>query len=110
VAQELSIGGVTLAAGQHITAILGAANRDPDQFLDPDRLDVGRAENRQLAFGYGVHFCLGASLAKLEAEVVLSAVTRRLPQLRLAADAESALEWQPSIVFRGLRSLPVVCA
>jgi cytochrome P450 len=110
VAQELSIGDVTLAAGQHITAILGAANRDPDQFLDPDRLDVERAENRQLSFGYGIHFCLGAPLAKLEAEVVLSAVTQRLPQLRLAASAESALEWQPSIVFRGLRSLPVVCA
>jgi cytochrome P450 len=110
VVQELSIGGVTLAAGQHITAILGAANRDPDQFLDPDQLDVDRAENRQLSFGYGIHFCLGAPLAKLEAEVVLSAVTRRLPQLRLAAGAESALEWQPSIVFRGLRLLPVVCA
>ncbi|HEV2462059.1 MAG TPA: cytochrome P450 [Ktedonobacterales bacterium] len=107
--QELSIGGVTLLAGQHLTAILGAANRDPDQFPDPDRLDVGRAENRHLSFGYGMHFCLGAPLAKLEAEVVLSAVTRRLPQLRLAAGAESALEWQPSIVFHGLRSLPVVC-
>jgi cytochrome P450 len=110
VREELRIGGVTLTAGQHITAILGAANRDPDQFPEPDRLDVGRAENRQLAFGYGIHFCLGAPLAKLEAEVVLSAVTRRLPQLRLAAGAESALEWQPGIVFRGLRSLPVVCA
>ncbi|HEX8032270.1 MAG TPA: cytochrome P450 [Ktedonobacterales bacterium] len=108
--QEISIGGVTLTAGQHITAILGAANRDPDQFPDPDRLDVGRAENRQLSFGYGIHFCLGAPLAKLEAEIVLSAVTRRLPQLRLAAGTESALEWQPSTVFRGLRSLPVVCA
>jgi cytochrome P450 len=108
--QEIIIGGVTLSAGQHFTAILGAANRDPDQFLDPDRLDVGRAENRQLSFGYGIHFCLGAPLAKLEAEIVLSAVTRRLPQLQLAAGAESALEWQPSIVFRGLKSLPVVCA
>ena len=110
VAQELSIGGVTLAAGQHITAILGAANRDPDQFPDPDRLDVGRPENRQLSFGYGIHFCLGAPLAKVEAEIVLSTVTRRLPQLALAPGAESALEWQPSIVFRGLKSLPVVSA
>lgn len=110
VREEITIGGVTVAAGQHITTILGAANRDPDQFPDPDRLDVGRAENRQLSFGYGIHFCLGAPLAKLEAEIVLSAVTRRLPRLRLADGAESALEWQPSIVFRGLRSLPVVCA
>lgn len=106
---EIVIGGVTFAAGQHITTILGAANRDPDQFLDPGRLDVGRVENRHLSFGYGIHFCLGAPLAKLEAEIVLSAIIRRLPRLRLAAGAESALEWQPSIVFRGLKSLPVVC-
>jgi cytochrome P450 len=110
VREDIIIGGTTLSAGQHFTAILGAANRDPDQFPDPDRLDVGRAENRQLSFGYGIHFCLGAPLAKLEGEIVLSAVTRRLPQLRLADGAESALEWQPSIVFRGLKSLPVVCA
>jgi hypothetical protein len=110
VRQELSIGSLTLAAGQHITAILGAANRDSDQFPEPDRLHVGRAENRQLSFGYGIHFCLGAPLAKLEAEIVLSAVARRLPQLQLAKGAESALEWQPSIVFRGLKALPVVCA
>jgi cytochrome P450 len=108
--EEITIGGVTLAAGQHFTTILGAANRDPDQFPDPDRLDVGRPENRHLSFGYGIHFCLGAPLAKLEAEIALSAVTQRLPQLRLADGAESALEWEPSIVFRGLKSLPVVCA
>jgi cytochrome P450 len=110
VREDIIIGGITLSAGQHFTAILGAANRDPDQFPDPDRLDVGRAENRQLSFGFGIHFCLGAPLAKLEAEIALSAVTRRLPQLRLADNAEIALEWQPSIVFRGLKSLPVVCA
>jgi cytochrome P450 len=110
VRQEITIGGITMAAGQQVTAILGAANRDPDQFPDPDRLDVGRAENRQVSFGYGIHFCLGAPLAKLEAEIALSAVTERLPLLRLADSAESGLEWQPSIVFRGLKSLPVVCA
>jgi cytochrome P450 len=110
VREEIIVGGVTLSAGQHFTAILGAANRDPDQFPDPDRLDVGRPENRQISFGYGIHFCLGAPLAKLEAEIALSAVTRRFPHLQLADGAESALEWQPSIVFRGLKSLPVVCA
>jgi cytochrome P450 len=107
--EDITIGGVTVAAGQHFTTILGAANRDPAQFPDPDRLDVGRAENRLLSFGYGIHFCLGAPLAKLEAEIALSAVTRRLPRLRLAAGAERALAWQPSIVFRGLQALPVVC-
>jgi cytochrome P450 len=110
VREEITVGGVQLSAGQHFTAILGAANRDPDQFPDPDRLDVGRPENRQISFGYGIHFCLGAPLAKLEAEIALSAVTRRFPHLQLADGAESALEWQPSIVFRGLKSLPVVCA
>src|SRR5215469_2565425 len=96
--QDIIIGGVQLSAGQHFTAILGAANRDPDQFANPDQLDVGRAENRQISFGFGIHFCLGAPLAKLEAEIALSAVTGRLPQLRLADGAESTLEWQPSIV------------
>jgi cytochrome P450 len=110
VSQDITIGGVQLAAGQHFIAILGAANHDPDQFPNPDRLDVGRVENRLVSFGYGIHFCLGAPLAKLEAEIVFSALTRRLPQLQLADGAESALEWQPSIVFRGLTSLPVVCA
>jgi cytochrome P450 len=108
VSQDITIGGVHLSEGQHFMAILGAANRDPEQFSDPNQLDVGRAENRQISFGFGIHFCLGAPLAKLEAEIALAAVTRRLPQLRLADDA--VLEWQPSIVFRGLRSLPVVCS
>lgn len=108
--EDLVIGDSKVAAGQHITTILGAANHDPDQFPDPDRLDVGRAENRHLSFGYGIHFCLGAPLARLEAEIAFAALTRRLPRLRLAGGAESALDWQPSIVFRGLRSLPAVCA
>lgn len=109
VREDITIGGVTLAAGQHFTAILGAANHDPEQFADPERLDVGRAENRHLSFGFGIHFCLGAPLAKLEAEIVLAALVRRLPDLHLAPDAEETLEWRPSIVFHGLERLPVVC-
>jgi cytochrome P450 len=110
VREDITIGGATIAAGQHFTALLGAANHDPEQFDDPERLDVGRPENRHLSFGFGIHFCLGAPLAKLEAEIVLGAIARRLPGLRLAPDAEELLEWRPSIVFHGLESLPVVCA
>ncbi|HLZ22932.1 MAG TPA: cytochrome P450 [Ktedonobacterales bacterium] len=110
VREDITIGGATIAAGQHFTALLGAANHDPEQFDDPERLDVGRPENRHLSFGFGIHFCLGAPLAKLEAEIVLGAIARRLPGLRLAPDAEERLEWRPSIVFHGLESLPVVCA
>ncbi|HLJ82180.1 MAG TPA: cytochrome P450 [Ktedonobacterales bacterium] len=106
---DITVGGVTIAAGQHFTAILGAANHDPEQFADPERLDVGRPENRHLSFGFGIHFCLGAPLAKLEAEIVLAAIVRRLPELHLAPDAEETLEWRPSVVFHGLESLPVVC-
>lgn len=108
--EEITIGDVTIGSGQHVTVVLGAANRDPDQFPDPDRLDAGRPDNRHLSFGFGIHFCLGAPLAKLEAEIVLAAITQRLPRLQLAPGAEDTLQWTPSIVFRGLQSLPVVCA
>ena len=105
--EEITIGGVSIGAGQHLTVILGAANRDPAQFADPDRLDVGRPENRIMSFGYGIHFCLGAPLARLEAEEVFTALVRRLPRLRPAPGALEHLEWQPSVVFRGLGALPV---
>lgn len=104
---QLTIGGVTIAAGQHLTVIMGAANRDPEQFVEPDRLDVGRPENRIMSFGYGIHFCLGAPLARLEAEEVFKAIVRCLPKLRLSPGALESLEWQPSVVFRGLKQLHV---
>ncbi|HUY76469.1 MAG TPA: cytochrome P450 [Ktedonobacterales bacterium] len=104
--EELALGDVTISAGQHLTILLGAANHDPEQYPNANQLDVGRAENRILSFGQGIHFCLGAPLARLEAEVVFQQVTKRFPHLRLAAPVES-LEWQPSIVFRGMVALPV---
>jgi cytochrome P450 len=107
VVQELTVGGQTIAAGEHVTVVLGAANRDPAQFPDPDGLDVGRPENRILSFGFGIHFCLGAPLARLEAEIVLAALLQRFPGLRSAAGTLGALQWERSIVFRGLTALPV---
>jgi len=110
VLQELAVGEQTIAPGEHVTVVLGAANRDPAQFPEPDRLDVGRPENRVLSFGYGIHFCLGAPLARLEAEIVLTALLRRFPGLRSSPAALDALEWERSIVFRGLKALPVELA
>ncbi len=107
VREPITIGGVEIGAGQHVTTLLGAANHDPAQFPDPERLDITRPEARNVAFGFGIHFCLGAPLARLEGEEVLPAVVRRFPNLRLAPGAEDALEYAPSVVFRGLRALPV---
>ena len=84
--------------------LLGAANRDPAQFPDPDRLDVGRADNKHLAFGLGPHFCLGVLLARLEGRIVLQTLLRRLPGLRLAG-AEP--EYRDNFNLRGLKALPV---
>ena len=84
--------------------LISAANRDPRQFPEPDRLDLARADNRHLAFGYGIHFCVGAPLARLEAQLALPALIRRLDGLALQSDA---LEWIDSLIFRGVRALPV---
>lgn len=101
---DLSIGGFPIPAGQPIILGLGAANRDPAQFPDPDRLDVRRAENRHLAFGHGIHFCLGAALARLEGQIAIGAVLRRYPDIRLTGER---LEWRRSSTLRGLRALRV---
>ena len=87
------------------TTVLAAANRDPEGFPDPDRLDLTRAPNRQVGFGIGPHYCLGAPLARAELEVALHELTRRLPGLHLAGGAP--LTFHPNVSFRGPRSLPV---
>jgi pimeloyl-[acyl-carrier protein] synthase len=102
---ELEIQGSKIAAGQSVYLVLGAANRDPAQFPDPDRFDVGRADNKQLAFSAGPHFCLGAPLARLEAEVVFRTLRSRFPGLRLGAEN---VEYRHNFNFRGLKALPVV--
>jgi cytochrome P450 len=101
---DLSLGGKQLRAGQTALLLLGAANRDPAQFPDPDRLDVGRADNKHLAFGLGSHFCLGAPLARLEGRIVFETLLRRLPGLRLA---QPAPVYRPNFNLRGLEALEV---
>jgi cytochrome P450 len=103
-AQDVEVAGVTIRAGQTVMLLLGSANRDARVFAEPDRLDVGRADNRHLAFGRGIHYCLGASLAKQEVLIALRALVRRLPTLRLTTDS---VQWLKNFEFRGLASLPV---
>jgi len=103
--EPLTLDGRSIAAGQSVFLFLGAANRDPAVFPDPDRLDVTRPENRHLTFGHGAHFCLGAPLARLEGQIALGTLLRRMPELRLTADTAA---WRDQFVLRGLQSLPVV--
>ena len=99
---QLEIGGYILGDGEFVSPVLSAANRDPDHFPDPDRLDLGRAHNRHLSLGNGTHFCLGAPLARLEGEVAIGALVRQLPALRLATET---ITWRSKSTFRGLEAL-----
>jgi hypothetical protein len=99
------LGGKKIPKGEGVLCLLGSANRDPAVYPDrPDRLDITRANVRPLSFGGGIHFCLGAQLARIEAEVAIASLLRRLPDLRLD-DAENP-EWRPTFVLRGLKQLP----
>lgn len=91
-------------AGQRVFLAVAAANRDPDEFPAPDRFDIARAPNRHLSFGWGRHFCLGAQLARLEAQIAVRRLLERFPRLRLG---DEALVWQPVILGRSLKRLPV---
>jgi cytochrome P450 len=104
--QPITIGQVTIPADQVILVSLGAANHDPARFFDPARLDVTRDSAGHLAFGHGIHFCIGARLARTETGIALSSLLARLPGLQLAADPEN-LQWRHSRIMRGLESLPV---
>ena len=101
---DVELGGRAIPRGARILLLLGAANRDPERFPDPDALDVGREDRGHLAFGGGPHFCLGNALARLEAEEALGALLD-LPGLRLSGDGPPA--WRTTVMFRGLEALPV---
>jgi len=101
---EATIGGRTIAKGEMVMPFIGAADRDPAQFPDPDRLDLTRADNRHIAFGWGIHFCLGAPLARVEGQIAIDALVRRLPRLELMTDEP---EYRQSLTLRGLKTLPI---
>jgi cytochrome P450 len=107
--EDLEIGGVPIPRGDMVLLAIAAADRDPDRFPAPDRLDVGSADPGHLAFGHGVHYCLGAPLARLEGQVAFTALLTRLPELALAVPSED-LRWTGGGVLRGLRELPVTFA
>jgi cytochrome P450 len=102
--EDVEIGGVAVAKGESVLCLLGAANRDPAVYPDPDRLDITRANIRPLSFGGGIHFCLGAQLARIEGEVAISTLLRRFPKLKL--DNPETPDWRPTFVLRGLNRLP----
>jgi len=104
VVEPVDLAGVRLERGTIVGALLAAANRDPERFTDAERFDVGRTENHHLSFGLGNHFCLGASLARLEAQAALGALLRRYPDFHGPVEPPG---WKPSIVLRGPIALPV---
>ena len=104
--EPVTLGGVVIPAGEWVFAVLSAAGRDPAQYPAPDRLDLGRDTGGHVAFGHGVHHCLGAPLARMEAEVALGALLPRYPGLSLAVPGQD-LRWRPVSLMNGLESLPV---
>jgi cytochrome P450 len=101
---DRDLGGKTIRKRQAVIAVMGAANRDPERFPDPDRLDLARPSNRHVAFGWAAHFCFGAPLARLEGQIAFDALLRRLPGLRLEP---GPLVWRQNLGLRGLTALPV---
>lgn len=104
--EPVRVGGVDIPADQFVLISLLAANRDQRRFADPDRLDITRPPSAHLAFGHGIHYCLGAPLARLEAQIAIGALLRRFPSLHLAAEPEH-LRWRESTLMHGLHELPV---
>jgi cytochrome P450 len=102
--QATDLGGHTIPAGARIVAMIGSANRDPERFAEPDRFDIARDPNPHIAFGHGVHFCLGAPLARLEAKVALGALLERFAHIE---PAWSELEPARGFIVHGVTSLPV---
>ena len=104
--EDVILYGVTIPKGELVLAVLASANRDEAQFVYPERLDLTRTPNRHLAFGQGLHFCLGAPLARLEGQIAILTLLTRLPELQLGIAPEK-LRWRPTFVVRGLELLPV---
>lgn len=104
--QDIDLRGKTIRAGDTVVFLIGAANRDPEQFPDPDRLDILRNPNRHIAFGFGPHFCLGAPLARMELQIAFAAIVQR----NLSFELTSTVTWRAGMGIRGIESLPVKVA
>jgi cytochrome P450 len=104
--EDIALHGKVIRKGEMVFAFLIAANTDPQQFPDPELLDIARQENQHLAFGKGIHYCLGAPLARLEGQIAFGTLLQRLPNLRLASDPEQLI-WNSNPMLHGLTSLPV---
>lgn len=102
--QEMELGEKTIHTREAVIAVMGAANRDPQRFADPDRFDICRQDNRHLAFAWAGHFCFGAPLARMEGQIVFETLLRRLPNIRLASEA---VNWRENLGLRGLTALHV---
>lgn len=103
-AEDVELSGKLIQKGQLVNSVLAAGNRDPERFSEPDRFDISRDEGRHLGFGLGIHFCIGAPLVRLEAQIAFSTILRRFPKLHLATEN---LEWQEHPIFRGVKSMPL---
>lgn len=104
--EDIAIVGTTIPKGELVLAAIGSANRDAKYFDNPDRLDFTRENNKHLAFGHGAHYCLGAPLTRLEGQIAINTLVRRLPNLRLGIDP-AQLHWRGGLILRGLERLPV---
>jgi cytochrome P450 len=104
--EDVQIGETLIPRGEMVLVVIASADRDPNRFPEPDALDITRSDNRHLAFGKGIHHCLGAPLARMEGQIAISTLLRRMPELRLK-DSPETLSWRQGMVLRGLRALPV---
>jgi cytochrome P450 len=101
--ERVEIAGIAVEEGERVLAYLGAGNRDPERFADPDRLQLDRPDNSPLSFGGGLHYCLGAPLARMEAQIALPALVRRFPSLAAAGPGQR----RNSLTLKGFSSLPI---
>src|SRR5205085_2240096 len=104
--EDLELGGHPIRKGSVVVLLLASANRDETQFPEPDRLDVGRNPNRHLSFGFGIHYCVGAPLARLEGRIAIQQLVQRFREMRIAVPREQ-LQWRNTVAVRGLKELPV---
>jgi cytochrome P450 len=104
--EDITIAGTTIPRGELVMAVIGSANRDAHYFDNPDSLDLTRKNNKHLAFGHGIHFCLGAPLARLEGQIAINTLIQRMPNLRLSI-SPNQIRWRGTFALRGLEALPV---